>query len=114
MRDGLKDTALPTKFGLASFSLFVGLPSLVSFSLLRETPIFWRNEGGYPIWLRDFVLTTYYPILLLNFIVATLYGVLLVSTPPRMRRAFLVQFTILALMTGGILFSMIWIILDDI
>lgn len=113
MSEGLKDAALPAKFGLAGFSLFVGLPVLVGFSVLRETPVFWRNEGGYPIWLRDFVLTTYYPILLLNFIVVTLYGVLLVSAPPRMKRAFLLQFVVLAIMSGGVLFSVIWIILDD-
>ena len=32
-------------------------------AFLRETPAFWTNGGGYPIWLRDFVLATFYPLL---------------------------------------------------
>lgn len=42
---------------------------LMYFACLRETPIFWRNEGGYPIWLRDTVLETFYPLFFLNAIV---------------------------------------------
>lgn len=36
---------------------------LVYFACLRETPLFWTNAGGYPIWLRDMVLETFYPLL---------------------------------------------------
>jgi hypothetical protein len=32
-------------------------------TILRESPLFWRNAGGYPIALRDFTLHFYYPIL---------------------------------------------------
>ena len=30
-------------------------------TVLRETSVFWRNEGGYPVGLRHLVLDTYYP-----------------------------------------------------
>lgn len=30
-------------------------------TILRETPMFWRNEGGYPVGLRALVLDAYYP-----------------------------------------------------
>jgi hypothetical protein len=31
-------------------------------TVLKETPVFWRNAGGYPVGLRFFVLDFYYPI----------------------------------------------------
>jgi hypothetical protein len=34
------------------------------FAHWREMPEFWQNRGGYPIWLRHFVLISYYPLLL--------------------------------------------------
>jgi hypothetical protein len=40
----------------------VGLLWLVG-TLLKETPQFWRNEGGFPIPLRAFILDFYYPYL---------------------------------------------------
>jgi len=30
---------------------------------LKEDPVFFRNEGGYPIWLRELVLVGFYPFL---------------------------------------------------
>lgn len=30
----------------------------------KETPVFWRNEGGYPVWVRSVVLLGFYPVLL--------------------------------------------------
>lgn len=32
---------------------------------LRETPVFWRNAGGYPVWLRELILYFHYPLLFL-------------------------------------------------
>lgn len=29
---------------------------------LRETPTFWMNIGGYPIWFREFLLIAYFPL----------------------------------------------------
>ena len=42
---------------------------LLWFSFLRENPQFWRNSGGYPIFLRDLVLVGFYPLL-----VVTVFG----------------------------------------
>jgi hypothetical protein len=49
-------------------SLFnVALASAVlAGALLRETPLFWQNAGGFPIWLRGLVLIGFYPGLLLS------------------------------------------------
>jgi hypothetical protein len=29
---------------------------------LKEQPLFWRNEGGWPVWLRELVLICFYPL----------------------------------------------------
>jgi hypothetical protein len=33
----------------------------IAVTVLRETPVFWRNEGGYPIGFRALVHDGYYP-----------------------------------------------------
>lgn len=55
---------------------FVFLVVLMVFSYLREEPLFWTNEGQFPIWMRDLVSSTYYPILLLELaLLSALSGV---------------------------------------
>ena len=44
------------------------LPVNTAFTVLKETPIFWRNIGGYPVDLRELVLATYFPVLAVNFV----------------------------------------------
>jgi hypothetical protein len=44
---------------------------LLMSAVLRETPEFWRNEGGYPIPLRELVFYLHYPLLLLVFAATT-------------------------------------------
>lgn len=34
---------------------------LLPFVWLRETPHFWTDVGGYPVWLRDLLLVAYHP-----------------------------------------------------
>lgn len=106
-------TAL-AKFGLAAFAFLVGHPGLLWFSYLRENSVFWLNAGGYPVWLRKMVLAAYYPILLVNVGVLLLYGFLVLSCPPRSRRSLWFNFTILALMAGGIAVAVLYIIADDL
>lgn len=45
---------------------FVFLSVLGLLTLLREQPLFWRNAGGWPIWLREFVEISFYPLLVLE------------------------------------------------
>ncbi len=54
--------------GLLVFGILMFVCScfLLWFSFLRETHSFWLNSGGYPIFLRDFVLLFYYPLLTLS------------------------------------------------
>jgi len=47
---------------------FISLIVLVTFSYLREEPLFWTNEGDWSIGLRDLVRGTYYPLLALEFL----------------------------------------------
>ena len=49
-------------------------------TILKETPHFWTNAGGYPIGLRHFVLHGYYPVLfayLLILVALTMRGIYL-------------------------------------
>lgn len=39
------------------------LPVLLVMVILRETPAFWTNAGGYPIWMRDCVQIVFWPLL---------------------------------------------------
>lgn len=48
-------------YGLCGVILLGLSAILFVLTLFRETPLFWLNEGGYPIWLRAFVLHLYYP-----------------------------------------------------
>ena len=41
---------------------------LLSAAILRETSLFWRNAGGYPVWLRDVIYILFYPGLFAYFI----------------------------------------------
>jgi len=50
--------------GLALTAL--GLAVLAG-AVLRETSLFWRNVGGYPVELRDLVLINFYPAYALYF-----------------------------------------------
>lgn len=49
----------PARLALALVALAVGMPLLIWFSRLRQTPAFWTNAGGYPVWLRDLVRLSY-------------------------------------------------------
>lgn len=46
----------------------VGVNLVISFGLfvatdLRETPSFWLNAGGWPVWFRDLIHYGFYPVL---------------------------------------------------
>ncbi|MBK1881905.1 hypothetical protein JIN85_05735 [Luteolibacter pohnpeiensis] len=54
----------------AGICLLIGACMLVILAWFRETPAFWTNAGGYPLWLRDLVQMGFYP--LLSLVVFTL------------------------------------------
>lgn len=43
------------------------------FTVLKETPVFWRDIGGYPVALRELVLAGYYPLLGFNILLCLLF-----------------------------------------
>lgn len=71
---------------LAIVSAAVGTPALLCFYWLRETPIFWTNAGGYPIWLRDLVRDAFLPLLGMDGMALLLYVALFHRYPPRSAR----------------------------
>lgn len=53
---------------------------VVSMAWLRETPLFWRNAGGWSEWFRDTVRLSFWPLLLVQTVglaASTGWGVLL-------------------------------------
>jgi hypothetical protein len=40
---------------------------VLSFGALREQPLFWSHDGGYPRWLRGVVAVGFYPLVLAQF-----------------------------------------------
>lgn len=53
---------------------FLILLILITFSYLREEPIFWRNEGESPVRLRELVATFYYPLLFIELLLLSAFS----------------------------------------
>ena len=82
-------------FYAAAF-LMAGL--LLPFVWLRETPDFWTNAGGYPLWLRDLVLVAYYPLLFAYLAWLPFLSWRWIFRPSRDIRRFCVEAVLLALL----------------
>lgn len=87
---------------LALASVIVSIPALLCFYWLRETPAFWTNAGGYPIWLRDLVRDTFLPLLGMNGLVLLLYVALFLRHPPRSARVARGEIGVILVMAGAI------------
>ncbi|WP_295446345.1 hypothetical protein [uncultured Thiodictyon sp.] len=66
-------THAPLLFAGAALN-FLFLIVLMTFSYLREEPIFWTNAGDWPIWLREMVQSSYYPLILLEFLLLAAFS----------------------------------------
>src|ERR1700742_3267812 len=63
-------------FFACAYLLTLGLNLvLLFFVVLKEDPLFWRNEGGYPVFLRDLVLQAFYPLFLFQFIALSVLSI---------------------------------------
>lgn len=71
--------------GIACLLLVCGL---FGFTILKEDQSFWRDAGGYPIWLRELVHALYYPYLVL---VLTTVGAASYSTLCQFTKSFKVH-----------------------
>jgi len=114
MNDEVDAGLVLTRLGLAAFAFLVALPVLVGFCWLREMPIFWLNEGGYPIWLRDVVLDAYYPIFFINVVMMFYYVVLLLRVPPRTAGSLRLNIAVLGLMAAAITYAGIYTVADNV
>ena len=47
--------------GWLPWALLPPVSAWLAMTVLRESPLFWRNAGGYPVALRELVLDLYYP-----------------------------------------------------
>ncbi len=68
-------------FGLGGSVQILLLLGLGGLAWLKEQPLFWRNIGGWPVWLREMVRLFFYPFLglelvaLLGFSLAITYWI---------------------------------------
>ena len=63
----MKPSGMLVTFLMVSGLSILGLVLLAG-AALRETPLFWRNEGGYPEALRALVLAGFFPAYVLYFL----------------------------------------------
>ena len=100
------------RLGLAGLALVATLPLLVYFTWLREYELFWTNAGGYPVVLRELVLTGYIPILVFNSLLGLLYFGLLLARPVKSRRVLAAEFAFLILtasiITGCVVYDIFY------
>ena len=54
---------------------------LLAMGIVREQPLFWHDAGGFPVWMRGFVLFSFYPLLAL----AVLWLAWISISPARVR-----------------------------
>jgi len=100
-------TAKLTRVALVILGLALSI-LLFYFVLLRESPVFWMNIGGYPLWLRDVVEITYYPLFFLNLGILISLSSLLFSYPPISRTIMWIEAGMISFLWGcfGIIFVM--------
>ena len=75
-------------------------------TVLRESSLFWRNAGGYPVVLRELVLETYYPATGVLLLACGLGAAHAFSRGALLRRTAVVGWLVLALAVGfGLAFA---------
>lgn len=114
MRRQGDDGVILARIAIAVFTLVVGLPLLIWFGWLREIPVFWMNEGGYPIWLREVVLDLFYPLFFLDFFAMLIYVALLLRVPPRTKESMRLNLAVLSAMAIGVVFAVIYALADNV
>ena len=69
---------------MALLPVSLGFSALIfGMAWLKETPIFWRNVGGYPLWLRELVLEGFYPSVILLLILLLLTTISFLTRPSK-------------------------------
>ena len=79
------------------------LPAIVPWlgmTVLRESALFWRNAGGYPVVLRELVLDTYYPLTGLLLLACTIGTIVTFAGVATLRRSTVVGWLIVAIAMG--------------
>ena len=62
------------------------LVTLIAMALLKEDPLFWRNAGGWPVPLRDFVKLAFYPLFCVELLALLIFSVSVILNARLARR----------------------------
>lgn len=84
------------------------------FTMLKETPSFWHNAGGYPVGLRDLVLVAYYPLLGLNLLIGVGVGALVASEYRVVGRGAWWALAVGALMWATLVLNVGWLVANNV
>jgi hypothetical protein len=90
----------PDRASWLPWLMLLPLAVWLGMTVLRESPLFWRNAGGYPVALREFVLGTYYPFTGLLLLSGGLGITQSIAGGTRLRRSTVVGWLIVAGITG--------------
>lgn len=75
----IQSTIAPLVIGSAALGTALIFQSI--FAVLKETPLFWRNAGGWPVELRELILIGFYPALLAELAGLILFTAHMVAEP---------------------------------
>lgn len=87
--------------GLLPWVLQPVLGAWIAATALKETPLFWRNAGGYPLSLRLALLEAYYPFTALLLGVCAIGFLRWLRAPQRSRRRSSFGWLVVALALGA-------------
>lgn len=84
------------------------------FTVLKETPLFWHNAGGFPVALRELVLAVYYPLLGLNALLCLVVAALIAFEYRRSGRGAWWAVAVGVLMWGMLVFNVGWLMTNNV
>ena len=84
------------------------------FTVLKETPLFWHNAGGFPVALRELVLAVYYPLLGLNMLLCLIVGALAVCEFGRRGRGAWWAIAVAVLMWAALVLNVGWLVANNV
>jgi len=93
-------SASSDRAGWLPWTLLPAIAPWLGMTVLRESALFWRHAGGYPVVLRDLVLDTYYPLTLLLLLACTLGTLSTFAGVATLRRSTVVGWLIVAIAMG--------------
>ncbi|MBB5350454.1 hypothetical protein HNR46_000678 [Haloferula luteola] len=97
--------------------LFGAFALLTTAVILKEQPLFWRNAGGYPIWMRDTVRIFFWPFLIIFTGCLGMWSTWLLGAAANRGRSWGSSVTAVTgfwAALGGLMFYMVWNNLENV